>query len=189
MPKLEFGRIQIVVCRKKSKKIRPHIEFIKEKNQNNNPLLGVEIGVLKGDDAYNLMKNLNIKKLYLVDPYVYYEGLDKEYPNIEDIYKETKERFNEFGDKVVFIRKKSDEAIDDIPDNIDFVYIDGNHDYEYARKDIEVYYDKLRKGGILSGHSIWAVRLKTVIRALLEFADKHNLDVDGNEHDWWLIKK
>ena len=190
MVKLEFGGIQITSDRKNTKKLRPHIEFIKEQNQNNNKsLVGVEIGVLKGNNAYNIMKTLNIKNLYLVDPYEYYEGVDKEYPGIENIFNETKERFKEFGDRVTFIRKKSDEAINDIPDNIDFVYIDGNHDYEYAKSDIELYYNKLRKGGILSGHSNWAVRLKSVIRALLEFADKHNLDVDGREHDWWTIKK
>ena len=35
---------------------------------------------------------------------------------------------------------------------LDFVYIDALHYYEDVREDIELWYPKVRKGGILAGH-------------------------------------
>ena len=45
------------------------------------------------------------------------------------------------------------EAVKDFKDNsIDFVYIDGNHTYDYVTQDITEWSKKVRKGGIVSGH-------------------------------------
>jgi hypothetical protein len=49
------------------------------------------------------------------------------------------------------IRKPSFEAVDDIPNNIDFLYIDGNHKYKYVFKELQLYYDKVKPGGIIIG--------------------------------------
>ena len=48
----------------------------------------------------------------------------------------------------------SEDAVDDIPEKLDFVYIDGNHAYEYVKKDIGLYYPKLKKGGVIGGHDV-----------------------------------
>ena len=37
-------------------------------------LVGIEIGVYEGEHALSLLKNLNIKRLYLIDPYVIHEN-------------------------------------------------------------------------------------------------------------------
>ena len=39
-------------------------------------LIGVEIGVFEADHALSLLENLDIKKLYLVDPYEMYDDYD-----------------------------------------------------------------------------------------------------------------
>lgn len=36
-------------------------------------------------------------------------------------------------------------------DSLDWVYIDGNHEYEHVIADLEVFYRKLKSGGILAG--------------------------------------
>ena len=38
----------------------------------NKPLVGVEIGVYKGENALSILKTLNVKKLYLIDSYDLY---------------------------------------------------------------------------------------------------------------------
>ncbi len=45
------------------------------------------------------------------------------------------------------------EAVADFADNsLDFVYIDGNHDFRYIAEDISEWTNKVKKGGIVSGH-------------------------------------
>ena len=47
---------------------KPHIDFIKNKYKNKE-LIGAEIGVWMAENSVQIFKNLNIKKLYLIDPW------------------------------------------------------------------------------------------------------------------------
>jgi len=38
------------------------------------------------------------------------------------------------------------------PGSLDFAYLDGRHDYESVKQDLELWYDKVRPGGIFAGH-------------------------------------
>jgi SAM-dependent methyltransferase len=52
-----------------------------------------------------------------------------------------------------FIRKFSMDAVQDFPDeSLDFVYIDGCHQFRYIAEDVPEWSQKVRKGGIVSGH-------------------------------------
>ena len=78
-----------------------------------------------------------------------------------------------------------------IPDNLDFVYIDGNHQYEFVAKDIKTYYPKLKKGGVLGGHDMYngfCSEHNGVVQAVAEFAIKNNLQLCVELPDWWVIK-
>jgi hypothetical protein len=37
-------------------------------------------------------------------------------------------------------------------ESLDFVYIDANHKYDAVKKDLELWYPKVRKGGVFAGH-------------------------------------
>jgi len=84
----------------------------------------------------------------------------------------------------------SADAISDIPDNVDFVYIDGNHKYEYVKQDMEMYYKKVKKGGVLGGHDIYnefCPEHNGIVRAFVEFmANKKNYFIQCP--DWWIVK-
>ena len=117
--------------------------------------VGAEIGVNKGKYskwlAYKLRKNK--PKLFLVDPYVTYEDngyyASQEYQDA--CFAEAQARVAQFNCE--FIRKPSAEAVKDFNDgSLDFVYIDGNHQYEYVVEDIAQWSKKVKKGGIVSGH-------------------------------------
>ena len=92
--------------------------------------------------------------------------------------------------------KKTPPWRDEFPDDVDFVYIDGNHSYEFVKKDIELYYPKVRNGGILGGHDF---NLYGVAKAVVEFIDKNNLKLCNSKTndkykeverfiDWWIVK-
>ena len=101
----------------------------------------------------------------MVDPYepFVHEGRKNDYSKCFNLAKKKLLKFNE---KIEFSKKKSEEAVEYIPDDIDFVYIDGNHDYDFVKKDIELYYNKVRKNGIIGGHDI---SRPGVLKSFIEF--------------------
>lgn len=177
-------------------KISPMIEFIHSRNLEEKELTGVEIGTFRGINAHAILSFLNIKKLYLIDPYLKYSDYveawipEHSQTDFNDDYATAKRKLRKFKDKIKFIKMKSDEAItisNLIQDNLDFVYIDGNHAYEYVKKDIELYYPKMRQGGVLGGDN-FETEFHGVPRAVLEFVDKIGLTLYGAEKDWWVVK-
>ena len=140
-------------------------------------ITGVEIGVQVGYNAMTMFTNLNIKKLYLVDPW-------EEFPKQYEI---AMKRLSPFKSNFVVIKKYSENAVNDIEDNLDFVYVDGNHSYDYVKKDINLYYPKLRKGGIIGGDD-FSIDFQGVCKAVLEFVEKNGLTLMGANRDWYFIK-
>ncbi len=175
---------------------RPAIAFIKRSlyNHSHADLIGAEVGVFQGVNAENILQHLNIKKLYLVDPYAPYpEYLDSTTPVLKQAEKISAERLEPYKEKIVWIRKFAAEAKKDIPDMLDFVYIDANHSYGFAFQDVENFWPKIRKGGVLSGHDYYdfpdtAPRPRGVKRAVDEFAAKNKLKVCSEGIDWWIVK-
>src|SRR5690606_4406656 len=55
-------------------------------------------------------------------------------------------------DRVHHIRKFSHDAIDDVPDAIDLLYVDGAHQYEPAVGDIRAFGAKVKPGGTMLVH-------------------------------------
>ena len=92
----------------------------------------------------------------------------------EKSYAEMQKRISPFKGKVTIVKKTSENAFPLIPDNLDFVYIDGNHNYDFVKKDLEMYYSKIREGGIIGGHD-FSASWEGKVRAILEFGEKTGL--------------
>ena len=75
------------------------------------------------------------------------------------------------------------DLIDDA--SLDFVYIDGRHDYESVLADLESWWPKLRPGGIFAGHDYLNGRLPNgefgVRRAVDEFFADRRLPVHSTD--------
>jgi predicted O-methyltransferase YrrM len=54
--------------------------------------------------------------------------------------------------KVVLIEKLSFDAVNDVPNEVDFIFIDGDHSLEGIKRDWNEWSNKIRKGGILALH-------------------------------------
>lgn len=167
-----------------------HSTLLAKKYFQNKKIHVVEVGVFKGKNAKNILKNLNVEKIYLIDPYLKYENYKKDslesYNALDKAKKEAKKRLSKYSKKITWINKFSDDAIKDIPNNIDFIYIDGNHNYKYVKKDIENYFPIIKKGGILAGHDIAD---SGIVKAFCEFITENKLDPIIKGEDWLIIKK
>jgi len=168
---------------------RPMIEYIK-KNNNQTNLIGVEIGVYTGLNAKDILSVLSIKKMFLIDSYATYveKGLITKVEYKKEFYETAKKNLNDFKDKIEFIVKKSIDAINDIPADVDFIYIDGSHKYFDVKKDIEYYYDKIKVNGIIGGHDI---NSPFILLAVILFAIKKGMirNLFIKKPDWWIVKK
>jgi hypothetical protein len=116
--------------------------------------VGAEIGVMKGEYSLKLCKAIPNLRLYCVDIWDMYPGYDvKASKNHQQEFYEIA-RSNLWGFfGVEFLKMMSMDAVKCINDkSLDFVYIDGNHDFDYVMEDIIEWSKKVKSGGIVSGH-------------------------------------
>lgn len=167
---------------------RPMISFLKH-HFGDKPLVGCEIGVKEGVNALRILKTLNIKKLFLVDPYVpYSEPLFPVNASLvyQDRMKDEARRFlKDYADRTAWVYETSDHAVYGLP-KLDFCYIDGDHSYEYVKRDIINYWALIRKGGVLGGHD-FTTSYFGLCKAVLDCFSWRSLQ--GSGYDWWTVKK
>jgi len=172
---------------------RAFIGFLKKYYSGEKDLIGVEIGVYKGINTLNIFKYLPIKRLYLIDPYEnssdYIKSGDcKSDQGVLDNAKiEAQKRLSKFKKKIVWINEFSDTAYKKIPEKLDFVYIDGNHNYENVKRDMENYYSLLKKESILAGHDIDSFRHTGVLFAFADFIKEKRLPYRIMNADWIIV--
>jgi hypothetical protein len=114
----------------------------------------VEIGTDEGNFSEFILDNTKYITLYCIDPYVKYENYHDSINNKtgDTLYYKTLYKLkSKFNNRVHIIRKFSEEAAQFIPENINLLYIDGNHQYKYVLNDLELYYNKVKEGGLIIG--------------------------------------
>ena len=145
----------------------------------------VEVGVFLGEFA-NFLLSLQPKQLILIDPW---EGVgqsgDHDGNNVKQVYlpaaymnimNQTRSLSN-----VDVVRGRSAEILPMYKDgSIDVLYLDGDHSYEGVKKDIEIGWPKVKKGGWMMGHDYETNAAKTktgyafgVKKAVEEFLAAH----------------
>lgn len=118
----------------------------------------VEVGVNKGETSQLLRHLFPDATLYLIDPwkltneYGYSATpISRKLKHYENAYRHVSTLFQ--GDsKVQLLRMPSLDGVQHVPDELDLVFIDANHEYSEVRKDILSWLPKVRRGGLLSGH-------------------------------------
>ena len=152
-------------------------------------LVGAEIGVWKGDSFLTLLQNCpNIKTLHGVDCYEPYEDylapgvFNSNQPSITYDKKEIdfiklvcyhRLEYSGQKDKIRFHEMDSNEAAEHIDDDsLDFIFLDAYLTGEQTKNDLEVWYPKVKTGGIFSGHD-W--NCKDVEVAVNDFRSYNNI--------------
>ena len=126
---------------------------------------GMEIGVHRGDFSSQILEIAKPSEMHLVDPWQYessetyerawYGGkaeggqheMDTRYRLVCDKFKELIAQ-----GRVIVHRAYAGDALSALPDNyLDWVYIDGNHLYDYVKQDLELSLRKIKPGGLITG--------------------------------------
>lgn len=167
---------------------RKAVEYIKK--HTNKPLLGMEVGVYIGDHAINILQNLNIQKLYLIDPYIMYPDYNVlDLPTSLDDARIAALNITK-GYNVEFIYKKFHEIADGFFGELhfDFIYIDGEHSEDIFILDLMKAFSLIKSKGILCGHD---ANFEGIARQLLELKVKSFPvqileNASGEGFDWIL---
>jgi len=163
--------------------------------------VGVEIGVLFGHFSKFILENWNCKELHSVDPWIY-QAAYVDYSNANDIINEerlteAKGNLEPFGSRSVIHRMFSKDFADQTPDeSIDFVYLDARHDYRAVIDDITLWYPKVKKGGIFSGHDYAdngnphnVIEVKSAVDDWIKITNYElHLTKEPGAPSWWIIK-
>tara|TARA_B100000686_G_C16780398_1_gene971421 strand:- start:1490 stop:2086 length:597 start_codon:yes stop_codon:yes gene_type:complete len=164
----------------------------------------VEVGVRTGWFSKYILDNTQMK-VYAIDPW----EDNSELTESEDVFAECQERLAPYGERAEMIKGYSPAAADLFSDeSVDFVYIDALHDYESVKKDIEAWWPKVKRGGVISGHDYNRLKWPGVVKAVKEFCKEKGVtfsltgildngrtsrrgdfeEFDGDEASWFAIK-
>ena len=123
-----------------------------------------EIGVFEGSFSATILKWSRPKRLHLIDPWRYensalyqkscYGRPEESQAMMDSRYDSVVSRFLEHtaNGTVAIHRTGSGEASRLFPDEyFDWVYIDGNHQFEWVQSDLEAFAPKLKRAGVIAG--------------------------------------
>jgi hypothetical protein len=156
--------------------------------------------VAGGLHAESLVCTPGVSHLYLVDPYALdsddTEGADHwgvNAPPLAQLEIEARERLAKYPRQVTFVKLTSVAASSSpsIPAEVDFVYIDSNHNYRAVTENIRAWWPKIRPGGVLGGHDFYNGYARShdgVVKAVTEFAVLNRLALQVELPDWWVQK-
>lgn len=126
----------------------------------------VEIGSYIGASSVMIAKGLKANsKLYCIDTWENDAMTEGNWDSFAVFGKNTKSVEN----RIIPIRSTSVEAVSKVAEEIDLLFIDGDHSYEGVKADFDGWFGKLKSGGIIVMHDIgWAEGVKRVIKENIE---------------------
>jgi hypothetical protein len=117
---------------------------------------GAEIGVAEANYSEVLVKANPQLELLCVDPWHAYSGNKQQKSKEKHEYAYNEATRKLAGSKARLIMKTSAEAVVDVPDgSLDFIYIDGNHSFNYVMLDLICWSAKVRSGGLITGDDFY----------------------------------
>jgi hypothetical protein len=109
---------------------------------------------------------------------------------LDELFLFVEKRLSFFGERFELIREFSHIGCRRFEEeSLDFVYIDGNHFEDYIKKDLDSWWKKVKKGGMLSGHDYNHPSFIHVTKSVDAFFIEKGYSVNylGN-HVWCVFK-
>jgi len=155
----------------------------------------VELGVWKGRSicflGEELVKLDKKPKVFAIDTFKGTDNDERQQKEIERLGGNTLDVFKTYLEDlsltslITILAQDSAEAAKNFEDNsIDIIFIDADHSYEAVKKDLEIWYPKMKKDSIMSGHDYWFEPLR---KAVGEFFYPKDLLVSEASNSSWLV--
>lgn len=119
----------------------------------------VEVGSWKGKSTIclgNGSRDGNRVKIFSIDPHIGSSEHQKKFGDV-DTFEEFTQNIIKAGvaEFVEPIRDTSENVAESIDQRIEFVFIDGAHEYKFVKLDFELWFPKVINGGVLAFHDSW----------------------------------
>jgi len=144
---------------------------------------GAEIGVCKGQFSEVMLQKVPNLKLFCIDPWTAYERVSQEKTDVR--FNLTKKRLTKY-DGAILVKTTSVEAVKNpnIPDgSLDFVFIDGLHDFDNVMLDLIYWSKKVRWAGIVAGHDYYKFYQSGIITAVNAYTYAHGVN------EWYVTRE
>ncbi len=164
-----------------------------------------EIGVYDGDFSAKILETTRPRELHLIDPWQYetdsvyqrsrfggraprgQEKMDRVYRGVLDRFRQ------ELTTGTVHVHRRSSIGASEEFENgfFDWIYIDGNHLYEFVKHDLESFYPKVKAGGYITGDDYamtgwWDAGVK---KAVDEFVDTTDCEPILFKRSQFILRK
>jgi hypothetical protein len=141
---------------------------------------GAEIGVRSGNYSLELLsKNPNLH-MRCIDTWAAYLKVSQERQDAH--YRHCVAKLAPY--KADIMRMSSMQALSLVDDDsLDFVYIDGRHDFPFVIQDLIGWSKKVKQGGIISGHDYYPFYQGGVMLAVDAFTRAYNIQ------QWFVTKE
>ena len=152
-------------------------------------IVGLEIGVASGWTMNHFLQNLPNLRLTGIDPYTGYMDGDREITQdmLDAQYLAAQDNILDFAPRGKILRGYSQDFVNSFEDeSLDYIFIDGDHSYEGALRDCELFFPKIKNGGVFAGHD-WS--FEGVQKAVNEFKDRNgspNIRIVGVDVWYWI---
>jgi hypothetical protein len=166
--------------------------------------IGAEVGVHRGNFSALLLNAVGPMELHLIDPWKYedtpmyknawYGAKASGQGEMDRHYRYVCERFSpQIQSGVVRVhRGYSGEILAQLPNAyLDWIYIDGNHLYEFIKMDLELSFEKVKRGGYIAGDDYhrggwWEGGVK---RAVDEFILRRPVKLIAKKNRQFIVQK
>lgn len=160
--------------------------------------VGAEIGVADGRYSEILCQKIKDLHLYCVDPWSPYNGNWRSKKDQNEAFNRAKYRLQNYNAELV--RKTSLQAsVNYADETMDFVFIDGAHDFNNVMLDLILWTPKVKKGGVVSGHDYYDARTVKVVPAVEAYCKQNGIKLnvipqatkvhrDDRVPCWWFEK-
>ena len=139
---------------------------------------GAEVGVADGRFSLELCEAIPGLRLLCVDPWCSYHGNQRggRTDRHEKNWALAQGRLAPFGAKLMRMLSLEGAAL--VEDgSLDFVHLDGNHNFDYVMQDLIAWTPKVRMGGVVSGHDYYRFRNAGVIEAVDAYTSFYGVEL------------
>lgn len=155
------------------------LSFLSENlDEEDNDKKMIEVGSYMGESTFLFACSNLFSHIDIIEPH----SGDEEFNDILgydwDFVKQEFETNTRFFDNIIHHKDYSYNVVDDFSNDYDFIYVDGNHDYDSVKRDLELYLPKVKNGGFIGGHDYSEFEWPEVVRAVNEV-------IGEPDHKYW----